>query len=108
MRTLADHIDDARRWVDPPLSDPMQLYGWRPTIAVMMSRLDELEAMVAWRPIATAPKDGAEIMVCGDGCVSMVRWLDGLGWRLAEPGSYAEDSGLCFEPTHWMPVPDPQ
>ena len=59
-----------------------------------------------WQPIETAPRDGSEILVAANGLISLVIWYDGLGWQLSETGKNAEDADLCFEPTHWMPLPD--
>lgn len=66
------------------------------------------EPIVFWRPIRTAPKDGASIIVAwiqGDdvGQIDIGAWeplnADGdLGW--------ATDRGdLHREPTHWAPLP---
>ncbi len=58
--------------------------------------------MSEWQPIASAPKDGTEILVCKAGSEELVeliswnpvllRWLD----RNAEP---------YFGATHWMAIP---
>lgn len=61
------------------------------------------EQTTGWRPIETAPRDGTMILVG--------RWDQGLatvyGDHWAEdPGCWYDSSGL-FEPTHWMPLPEP-
>lgn len=65
-----------------------------------------------WRPIETAPKDGADIIVfissapisnrfgCAQWCAKSHAWLGG---RLKETG---EDLEISFPPTHWMPMPE--
>ena len=82
----------------------------------------------AWRPIETAPKDGASILLhcsryfrdespaleCDDVNTVVASW-----WEREEPNADGELGDwicymdlpmdpLCpFEPTHWMPLPDP-
>ncbi len=58
--------------------------------------------MAEWQPIATAPKDGSEILVCkagNDDVLEFIAW-NGilLAWldRNAEPYHGA---------THWLPIP---
>jgi hypothetical protein len=67
--------------------------------------------MSEWRLIETAPRDGMPILACGfnDGgwgnppefWVYVVSWNDDC-WREAEGEKYR-----AFEPTHWMPFPEP-
>ena len=82
----------------------------------------------AWRPIETAPKDGTSILLhcsryfrdespaleCDDVNTVVASW-----WEREEPNADGELGDwicymdlfmdpLCpFEPTHWMPLPDP-
>jgi len=77
--------------------------------------------MSEWQPIETAPRDGTEILLC--------RAYDAAGKTIKPLGIFAQvaawwadesDEGewvvycsmvreptLHFEPTHWMPLPDP-
>ena len=61
MRTLADHMEDARRWTEelrwmrelPIPQYPIQLSGWRPTMAVLVDEIDRLTGRS--NPPASAP-----------------------------------------------------
>lgn len=70
-----------------------------------------LALQLAWLPIATAPKDGSEILLyLGKpyNRVGKFRWFDRLeNWQEDEfPSEDDEYCGLGSEvPTHWMPVP---
>ena len=78
----------------------------------------------AWRPIETAPKDGASILLhfqwdestwpwtCCDVNTVVASWWDD------ESDDDGEGAWICymnlpsdpecpFKPTHWMPLPDP-
>ena len=62
-----------------------------------------------WRPIETAPKDGADILTFGSVYskesahrVSISWWSHGRFWT-SLPQDGQEDS----YPTHWMPLPNP-
>jgi hypothetical protein len=65
--------------------------------------------MTEWRPIETAPKDGAAILIwpaqssfTGDDKISyVVRWND---WKEAWIEASGEEYDT-FYPTHWMPLP---
>lgn len=80
--------------------------------------------MTEWRPIATAPLDGTSILVhnnyapglpggvmeqCHAGNTAVAAWWGDSG----ESGewicymSLPRDPELHFEPTHWMPLPEP-
>lgn len=62
--------------------------------------------MSEWQPIETAPKDGTSVLVVGAyGYVLMARWKE-----MTRVPSRWESYGLGairFEPTHWMPLPEP-
>jgi hypothetical protein len=73
---------------------------------------------VSWQPIETAPKDGAEILLCkatdADGkpmgkafglFVQRAAWCGDEGWVVY--CSLPSEPHLFFEPTHWMPLPEP-
>jgi hypothetical protein len=62
------------------------------------------DIMSEWQPIETAPRDGAEILIC---------WKKQFGgWfvtaaYLNEGRCFAVGGGLLGQPTHWMPLPAP-
>jgi len=74
-----------------------------------------------WEPIATAPKDGTEILLycgpAGDPVLAVGHWAKGLNekYRGISPFTDADfKDGWCCEygpresldwPTHWMPLP---
>lgn len=61
---------------------------------------------MTWQPIETAPKDGTRILSYSDQegvqCISW--WRDGdTSWsEWCSPDGYT-----VFDPTHWMPLPEP-
>lgn len=76
--------------------------------------------MSEWRDIATAPKDGTEILgygrvageISGEGWEvrTVILWefdgesdFTGYNWRVAQTDGYA----LWMKATHWMPLPSP-
>lgn len=78
-----------------------------------------------WQPIESAPKDGTEILLGKDiasvWIVRNGRWVNWRDWCPAptEPGEQV-DGWWCYrnsvaqemlegiyEPTHWMPLPEP-
>lgn len=79
--------------------------------------------MTDWRPIATAPKDGTEVLLAAPGRVTYgafsapsekprIVYRDGFApepeWDEFEPYWASYDGGFTAEnpPTHWMPRPD--
>lgn len=59
-----------------------------------------------WQPMETAPKDGRRVLCWNpnwqapeSGC------LYGMSW--AANGLAADKGGWKYQPTHWMPLPDP-
>lgn len=72
--------------------------------------------MSEWQPIETAPKDGTTIPVIWDGVVRFARFdlrggpFDDNG--MLTPGwvfvAYdGKPRARAFEPTHWLPLPEP-
>ncbi len=66
-----------------------------------------------WMPISTSPKDSTDILVCrvdadGDCYMAVAQWW---GERFAFMDADLRQSRypilLGFDPTHWMPLPDP-
>lgn len=63
------------------------------------------------RPIETAPKDGADILIYGSGCFSIARWV-GSAWGLVADGDliYNENCSVLtphYPPSHWWALPEP-
>jgi hypothetical protein len=63
-----------------------------------------------WQPIETAPKDGTRLLGYDveSSDMAVVYWCEKpwtREWRLVVCGGWAEDDE--WEPTHWMPLPDP-
>lgn len=56
-----------------------------------------------WQPIATAPKDGTQVLVFDEGAVFISQWL------VNEEGDEGWfDHGFVEPPpTHWQPLPSP-
>lgn len=75
--------------------------------------------MTEWKDIATAPKDGTDILVCeGSVRMTVVSWIDGSKFLYPEPewvaGWYLDDGKnepiWCRNHLHltdWMPLPPP-
>lgn len=67
--------------------------------------------MSEWRDIATAPKDGTQILVCitynlPDGHWETIQWVDWQKPPFVWP-IYRDRIDIPYSPTHWMPLPDP-
>jgi hypothetical protein len=70
--------------------------------------------MADWQPIETAPKDGTRILLWDTDEVVIAKWDDismggAEGWQITVVNML---SGLkhyeaAFNPTHWMPLPEP-
>lgn len=72
---------------------------------------------MTWQPIETAPKDGTAILLCDE---ESGKW-DNQQWSSCVVGWWDTDdepewrdngdmgcNGQCeYEPTHWMPLPEP-
>ena len=80
--------------------------------------------VLAWRPIATAPKDGTAILLhfqwdtnpvpeCNDVNTVVASWWAEEPDENGELGDWIcymdlpRDPACPFKPTHWMPLPDP-
>ena len=64
-----------------------------------------------WQPMATAPKDGTDVLVYSD-CVTIANWIakDGFWSDFTISDGYTADDQHCPcepAPTHWMPLPPP-
>lgn len=69
-----------------------------------LAELETLRHARDWQPIATAPKDEQELLLCDEDGVTTGRW-------------FANGKGRCYwmncytkriNPTHWMPLPAAQ
>lgn len=60
-----------------------------------------------WLPIASAPKDGRDILGFRDGTARVVRWDD--SEYSGEGGCWRANihSFVKLDPTHWQPIPEP-
>ena len=56
---------------------------------------------MAWQPIETAPKD-ALILGYEDEMMRLIFW-EGEEWKVVGASIHS----WWFEPTHWMPLPEP-
>lgn len=66
--------------------------------------------MSEWQPIETAPRDGQSVL-CYVDLDNMYRIIT-LRWDVPSDGNEAKwrtdvHSFVDFEPTHWMPLPEP-
>lgn len=59
-----------------------------------------------WQPIETAPKDGTQVLVFGNGRYAVAHF-DGEEWRDAGDIGWAGMHGEDNQPTHWMPLLPP-
>ena len=59
-----------------------------------------------WEPIETAPRDGANILVCWpqQGSLVMLVWYSPSHNYWRRPGG---DAVVPMQATHWMPLPSP-
>jgi hypothetical protein len=58
-----------------------------------------------WQPIETAPKDGTPVMIYDPEFsikVYVAAWMYDFQWVEADGEHHLE-----FNPTHWMPLPEP-
>lgn len=98
---------------DPPLvtnfatADDAAFFAHAPVdINFLLDLITTREAQDAsrWHPIATAPKDGTEVLLLGrNGLRDVGRWFE---CGNNEPGFFAVHA-VKWEPTHWMPLPPP-
>ena len=104
IQLLNDHIDSLKDEVEYHKADAKK---W----ALQALRFDK------WQPIETAPKDGTRILVTGgtfrreDEDEKRPAWTAIVWWdsdqRVWWGGYLAQDVGVWYEPTHWMPLPEP-
>jgi hypothetical protein len=78
--------------------------------------------MMEWQPIETAPKDGTPFLTFStyaaddprEGALGLKSTpVLVMGWMAGDPLPYPVDEHgdwhdfHCFDPTHWMPLPEP-
>jgi len=92
-------------------------------IDALRKRVQELESAQQWRPIESAPKDGAEIILSNGETVAQGHWfhtppfireirdMDGHYIDQDESDGYDDwidsSGGMQPDPTHWIPLPQP-
>ena len=69
-RTLDDHLEDAERWREElSYGDPMQMTGWRPTVAVLADAVHRLHAALLRHgqhdEDCRSQEDGPDTCSCG-------------------------------------------
>lgn len=63
----------------------------------------EIVAMMKWRAVKTAPKDGNVFLAYWGKCITLAMWNEQVSnWQEAFDGDF--DNG--DELTHWMPLPE--
>jgi len=68
------------------------------------------QSLSAWQPIATAPKDGTDILVMTGETMHVVRWENVHGdfdYWVVDDNKHGPFTLRGKEPTHWMPLPEP-
>ncbi len=99
--------------------DPDQGAALRVDLAAAIKRAEAAEALAtvqgegvaAWRPIATAPKDGARVLLWyAPTRIDKGEAVEGF-WDALFDGQWMTSRGASFidgrlrQPTHWMPLP---
>jgi len=56
-----------------------------------------------WQPIASAPKDGMEVLLYDGRYIVIGHWMEANYFRDGEPARWFPRAA----PTHWMPLPAP-
>lgn len=78
--------------------------------------------MTQWQPIETAPKDGKKVLIVANGVIYAAWWNSEFenqwdeetseyryvgAWTDDAVESFGYETVASYEPTHWMPLPDP-
>lgn len=64
--------------------------------------------MTGWQDIATAPRDGTEILACWDAPTPEFKARGVVMWDVSYGGTWITLPGHWPKhPTHWMPLPEP-
>jgi hypothetical protein len=78
------------------------------TLEYLFRMMIEITTEDSWQPIETAPKDGSQVVVYG----KHAQWssADGaivtIGHYFAGLDCWMTDSGVMYDATHWMPLPE--
>ena len=72
----------------------------------LVERIEELEARNQWQPISTAPKDGTWVDLF-DGIRRTNCFYEGDKWKRVDRFHKGIRHTTSFNPTHWMPLPEP-
>lgn len=68
-----------------------------------------LPPLIGWRPIATAPKDGTEVLGTDGIGQRVIYWMTNSimydGWFVPGDTKGHGDGLLGWKPTHWRPLP---
>lgn len=109
---VAGELDALKRALKDRRGGPLPV----PYIAVtleeyclILALLDEHAKATEWQPIATAPKDGTEILLRGGPeNQSWAVWVRKGNWaRQRECWSVDMLPPIQYPPTHWLPLPLP-
>ena len=79
------------------------------TLAFLPASAQATAKVQQWRPIETAPKDGAMFIAYQNGSVYECRWVEyppDLDHRGSAGFLDMTNDGIEY-PTHWMPLPEP-
>jgi hypothetical protein len=71
---------------------------------------NQTQLLSSWQPIATAPKDGTDILVMTGETMHVVRWENVHGdfdYWVVDDNKHGPFTLRGKEPTHWMPLPEP-
>ena len=65
--------------------------------------------MTGWQPIESAPKDGTRVLAFANDFIETMFWTVSV-W-VSSGGAWVNDVNRSdtyeFNPTHWMPLPEP-
>lgn len=68
------------------------------------------QSLSPWQPIATAPKDGTDILIMTGETMHVVRWENVHGdfyYWVVDDNKHGPFTLRGNEPTYWMPLPEP-
>ena len=71
---------------------------------------NQTQLLSPWQPIATAPKDGTDILIMTRETMHVVRWENVHGdfyYWVVDDNKHGPFTLRGNEPTHWMPLPEP-
>lgn len=66
--------------------------------------------MSGWQPIETAPRDGTRLLLWWNERAMISFWADRVGFKGWQPVSgevLNVGNRAMWNPTHWMPLPEP-